>query len=111
SEVEDGDDINQFPRTLKPLWRSQDFTDCCHLLDCCTKQTAVSSKNVNSTFNLYNRSGSRDLESNGIQGVPVGLPSDVYAKELVAGLSEIQNMELKKQPSCDLARVKAKLQQ
>ncbi|CAH7667429.1 hypothetical protein PPACK8108_LOCUS1829 [Phakopsora pachyrhizi] len=111
SEVEDGDDINQFPRTLKPLWRSQDFTDCCYLLDCCTKQTAVSSKKVNSTFNLYNRSGSRDLESNGIQGVPVGLPSDVYAGEFVAGLSEIQNMELKKQPSCDLARVKAKLQQ
>ncbi|CAH7673202.1 hypothetical protein PPACK8108_LOCUS8085 [Phakopsora pachyrhizi] len=73
SEVEDGDDINQFPRTLKPLWRN--------------------------------------LESNGIQGVPVGLPSDVYAGEFVAGLSEIQNMELKKQPSCDLARVKAKLQQ
>ncbi|CAH7688254.1 hypothetical protein PPACK8108_LOCUS23192 [Phakopsora pachyrhizi] len=111
SEVEDGDDINQFPRTLKPLWRSQDFTDCCYLLDCCTKQTAVSSKKVNSTFNLYNRSGSRDLESNGIQGVPVGLPSNVYAGEFVAGLSKIQNMELKKQPSCDLVRVKAKLQQ
>ncbi|CAH7665867.1 hypothetical protein PPACK8108_LOCUS161 [Phakopsora pachyrhizi] len=91
SEVEDGDDINQFPWTLKPLWRIP------------KRLTPLS---------IYTTAVDQEiLKVMEYKGVPVGLQSDVYAGEFVAGLSEIQNMELKKQPSCDLARFKAKLQQ